>query len=240
MTAVQLPLPWEAPAPAAPEPRHVVIDGAPVPVAIVRHRRARRYVVRVAPDGVVRLTVPRGASIAGGVRFAAAQARWIAQERRRQLERQAPWEHRTSVWYRGERIVLRCDGLQVVCGDVTAVVPWGAPVRPALERRWRMLAAAELPPRCLELAAQCGVRVARVSVRNQRSRWGACSARGVITLNWRLVQMPPRVSDYVIFHELMHLRQPNHSRRFWREVDAVCSWWRDAERWLRRHGREIL
>ena len=79
-----------------------------------------------------------------------------------------------------------------------------------------------------------------MSVRNQRSRWGACSPRRVITLNWRLVQMPPSASDYVILHELMHLRQAIHSRRFWREVDQVCSWWREAERWLRRYGREIL
>jgi predicted metal-dependent hydrolase len=94
------------------------------------------------------------------------------------------------------------------------------------------LAAAELPDRCHELAKSAGLTVSKVSVRDQRSRWGACSARSVITLNWRLVQMPYSVRDYVIFHELMHIHHPNHSRRFWREVDRVCSWWRDAERWL--------
>jgi predicted metal-dependent hydrolase len=104
----------------------------------------------------------------------------------------------------------------------------------------KLLAARELVPRCLALARQCGVDVARVSVRDQRSRWGACSSRGVITLNWRLIQMPPEVSDYVIFHELMHRRQPNHSIRFWREVQGVCPGWRDAERWLRKHGRDLM
>jgi predicted metal-dependent hydrolase len=116
----------------------------------------------------------------------------------------------------------------------------GADVRAAIETRLRGLATDELPERCLALAQQAGVRVADVSVRNQRSRWGACSSKHVITLNWRLVQMPAEVADYVIFHELMHVRQPNHSRRFWREVDSVCAWWRDAERWLRKHGRELL
>ena len=52
--------------------------------------------------------------------------------------------------------------------------------------------------------------------------------------------MPPSVADYVIFHELAHRRQPNHSRRFWREVEKLCPTWRDSERWLRRHGRDIL
>jgi predicted metal-dependent hydrolase len=79
-----------------------------------------------------------------------------------------------------------------------------------------------------------------VRVRDQQSRWGACSGKGAITLNWRLVQMPPDVADYVMLHELAHLRQPNHSRRFWREVDRLCPSWRDAERWLRAHGRELL
>jgi predicted metal-dependent hydrolase len=80
----------------------------------------------------------------------------------------------------------------------------------------------------------------RVTVRDQRSRWGACSAKGAITLNWRLVQMPPEVADYVMLHELAHLRQPNHSRKFWREVAAICEHWRAAEQWLRRHGKELM
>ena len=108
------------------------------------------------------------------------------------------------------------------------------------EARFRGLAAAELPARCHELAREAGVKVSKISVRDQRSRWGACSAQRVITLNWRLVQMPRAVADYVIFHELVHIHHPNHSRRFWREVDRVCKWWRDSERWLKKHGRELL
>lgn len=104
----------------------------------------------------------------------------------------------------------------------------------------RAIAAEELPPRCLALAAQHGHTVTRVSIRNQRSRWGSCSSRGTIALNWRLVLMPVFVSDYIILHELMHLRQPNHSRAFWREVATVCPDWREAERWIKTHGRDLL
>jgi predicted metal-dependent hydrolase len=82
--------------------------------------------------------------------------------------------------------------------------------------------------------------ISGVAVRNQRSRWGTCSPARKISLNWRLIQMPPEVSDYVILHELMHLRQPNHSRKFWREVAGVCPWWREAERWLRQYGRSLI
>lgn len=239
MCGVQLRLPWDIRT-STPAPRHLFVDGAAVAVEIVRHRRARRYVVRVAADGRVRLTIPRGATVEGGLRFATTQGSWIARERQRQLDRAAPWDDGTAVWYRGLRVVLAREPGGVACGDLIVVVAPGADLRSALERRWRAMAEVELPPRCLALAGQCGERPARVSVRNQRSRWGACSPRGLITLNWRLVQMLPSVSDYVIFHELMHLRQPNHSRRFWREVAGVCPWWREAERWLRQHGKEII
>jgi predicted metal-dependent hydrolase len=98
------------------------------------------------------------------------------------------------------------------------------------------LAAAEFPPRVLELAAAHQLTVQRVTIRNQRSRWGSCSRRGTISLNWRLIQTPPYVRDYIILHELMHLRQMNHSARFWREVESVCPDYETAERWLKQHA----
>ena len=189
----------------------------------------------------MRLTVPRGAAIADGLQFAARQRDWIERERLRQGRRTAPWEHGSIVWFRGceERLIVGDD--RVTCGTETVVLdPAQHDVRAAIESHFKLLAAAELPARCLELAANHGLRVTRVAVRNQKSRWGACSSKRVITLNWRLVQMPISVAEYILLHELMHLRQPNHSRRFWREVEAVCPYWRDSERWLRRYGKEIL
>ena len=188
-------------------------------IVIARHRLARRYVVRVRPDGGVRLTVPRGASVAGGLAFVERQAGWIARERLRLQGLTASWTPGSVVWFRGERVTVAVDEFR---------------------SHVRALAQEELPPRCAALARDLGVSIARVSVRNQRSRWGACSPRGAITLNWRLIQMPPSVSDYVIVHELMHVRHLNHSRRFWREVERAWPAWREAERWLRRHGKEIL
>jgi predicted metal-dependent hydrolase len=241
---MQLRLPWLTKEPAvrrSPPARQLIVSGEAVPLEIVRHRLARRYVVRVADDGRVRLTVPRGASISAGVRFAERQVDWVERERRRQRERAQPWRHGHRLWVRGEVVDLQIREDALVAGaEVIRPSRSGADARSRVEAHLRAVAIRELPPRCLELAAATGLKVARVSVRNQRSRWGACSSRGVITLNWRLVQMPATVSDYVIFHELSHLRQPNHSRRFWREVEAVCPWWRDAERWLRRYGKEIL
>ena len=243
---VQLRFPWDAPPvgpPAAAAARQIVVDGHTFEVEIARHRRARRYVLRLTSEGALRLTVPARASISGGLRFAERQHDWIAREWRRQQERAAQWTDGTVLWFRGERVALEVSDRDVRCGAESIRVRRAGdedPVRTAVETHLRDLAAAELTPRALALAADCRVSVARIAVRNQRSRWGACSSQGTITLNWRLIQMPPSVSDYVIFHELMHRRQPNHSRKFWREVDSVCSWWKEAERWLRKHGREIL
>jgi predicted metal-dependent hydrolase len=115
-----------------------------------------------------------------------------------------------------------------------------ANVRPIVERWLRARAARELGPALLGLAAAHGIDVPRVSVRNQQSRWGACSRTGSITLNWRLVQAPPFVRTYVMLHELMHRRELNHSRRFWRLVAAVCPRYQEARRWLLTEGRNLF
>ena len=190
-----------------------------VPIVIARHRLARRYVVRVRPDGEIRLTVPRGASIRGGLAFVRRQADWIARERLRLEGVAESWTPGSTVWFRGEQVTVTTAGFQA---------------------HVRQLAEQELPARCSELARLHAVDIVGVQVRDQRSRWGACSPRRAITLNWRLLQMPPAVSDYVMLHELAHVRHPNHSRRFWREVERLCPAWRESERWLRRHGRAIL
>ena len=93
-----------------------------------------------------------------------------------------------------------------------------------------------MPPRVLELAALHQLRVQRVTVRNQRSRWGSCSRRGTISLNWRLVQAPEFVRDYIVLHELAHLREMNHSSRFWSEVARLCPNFEEAEKWLKENA----
>ena len=107
---------------------------------------------------------------------------------------------------------------------------------PQPTREWLARARRELVPRVGELAHQHGLRVQRVSIRRQRSRWGSCSRRGSISLNWRLAHAPALVRDYVIIHELMHLREMNHSQRFWSHVDTAFPDREAAETWLRAHA----
>jgi hypothetical protein len=235
---VQLRLPWR-PATSRRDERRVTVGGHEFPVVVARHRRARRYVLRLTEAGALRLTVPRGASVAGGMAFVARQAAWIEREEARRRARSAPWLEGTTVLFRGEPAALSCRDGQVRLGTLSAAMHEESDVREIVEGLLRDLATRELPGRCHDLARERGLSPSKVTVRNQRSRWGACTWRGHITLNWRLIQTPPVVADYVILHELAHLSRRDHSRAFWREVERLCPTWRESETWLRRHGREI-
>jgi predicted metal-dependent hydrolase len=114
-------------------------------------------------------------------------------------------------------------------------VPHATNLRPSIERHLRELATVELTAQTLALAKLHRLSVKRVTVRNQRSRWGSCSRRGSISLSWRLIQMPDAVRDYVILHELAHTREQNHSVRFWRLVEELCPDYREAKLWIRQN-----
>ena len=93
---------------------------------------------------------------------------------------------------------------------------------------------------CALEAAALGVSFRRIRVAGQRSRWGSCSSKGTLSFNWRLALAPPEVLDYVAVHEVCHLVQPNHSRRFWKGVESRRPDYRMQREWLSRHGAELL
>jgi predicted metal-dependent hydrolase len=198
---MQLALPF-GPSDTAPiAPLAPLAPVAPLaPMYFIRHRRARRYVLRVEGDGRLRVTIPRGGSRREAEAFVQRNIDWIVRQRTRAQADLRPLEN---------------DGA------------------------FRQQARRELPARLLELAARHGLVVTRVSVRNQRSRWGSCGRDGHICLNWRLVLMPPSVRDYVLVHELMHLRRMDHSPAYWRLVADACPGYREARDWLRRHGPSL-
>jgi predicted metal-dependent hydrolase len=233
----------------------VVSDGAPwslpppageTQIEFVRMPRARRYILRVRPDGTLRVTVPRGGSRREAEEFVGRQRRWIERERIRVRQEHAPrrWHEGSVILLRGAPVRLsvqpRGEGWVVRYGEREIHAPLAGDVRAAVERDLRALARIEVVARLHELAARHDLRPQAVTIRNQRSRWGSCGRTGTIALNFRLVQMPPDVRDYVLVHELMHMRHQNHSRRFWKLVAAACPGYRDAERWLRVEGKALF
>ena len=222
----------------------LAVGSAQIPMVFVRNRRARRYVLRLRPDGVARVTVPRGGSQAEALRFAERNRPWLAQ----QVEKLGSRPKTKREWLIGTEILLRGETVKIEAGTngESGTVRFGSEtirvpnpegdLRRSIEHHLRNLATREFPSRVFELAAAPQLPVKRVTVRNQRTRWGSCSRRGTISLNWRLIQAPPFVRDYLIWHELAHLREMNHSPRFWREVEKLCPEYRTAEKWLRENS----
>jgi predicted metal-dependent hydrolase len=190
--------PWTASSPHAAGAHSAAAPLAPLAPLFVRHKRARRYILRVDAEGRVRVTIPRGGSRREAEAFAERHQQWIARQRAR--------------------------------------LAISAPASMEDRREVRSRAKTELPARLYELAVTCGVQVVKVSIRNQRARWGSCGRDGHICLNWRLVLMPDWVRDYVLIHELMHLRRLDHSPGYWRLVAAACPEYEKARRWLRVNG----
>ena len=206
-----------------PKPDSIQVGSKSIPLLFVHNPKARRYLLRLRQDGVARVTVPRRGSIKAATEFALRNIGWLEQQIQR-LEAQpktTEWKLGTEILFRGERVKIEVEAAgQIRFGfELLRLRDVGVDLRPAIQKHLRKLAQQELPARVMELAALHGIEFSRVSVRNQKSRWGSCSRKGTISLNWRLIQTPAFVRDYIILHELAHRRQMNHSDKFWQEVE---------------------
>src|SRR5438105_9283882 len=226
----------------------VEFDRIVYPVRLRRHRQARRYTLRIqAASRDVVLTMPLRGSVADAKAFAQKNGAWIA-ARLRRLPQAAPFMPGATLPLRGvpHRIEHRPhargavwteageDGEQMLCvaGDPTHLA---RRVGDYLKRA----AKHDLQAACRRYAADLGVAVKRVSVRDQSSRWGSCSSTGVLSFSWRLILAPPFVLDYLAAHEVCHLVELNHSPRFWRLVKRLYADVERAKVWLDVNGTEL-
>jgi predicted metal-dependent hydrolase len=176
--------------------------------------------------------------------FAAKHGEWLEKQLRSKATwaGAAIWTIGTEILFRGQPVRLEAvrPGTIRLGNQVVSVTDTDGNLRPPVERYLRQLATKELSKRVIELATQHQFTVRKITVRNQRSRWGSCSPRGTVSLNWRLIQAPDFVRDYIILHELAHFKEMNHSRRFWREVARICPDFAQAEKWIKQHSRLLL
>jgi predicted metal-dependent hydrolase len=143
--------------------------------------------------------------------------------------------------YLGEHLQLVPEGgrTRVHRDGELLLVPDGD-ARPALERYYRRAARAEIAPRLDRASALAGTPYRGLSIRAQRTRWASCSANGAMSFNWRLLLAPPRVLDYVVWHEICHLQVLDHSPRYWALLER---WWpdyREDRDWLRLNGATLV
>jgi len=214
-------------------------------IRLRRHRRARRYTLRIHPtDREAILTMPPRGTLVEAKDFAQLHGGWIA-ARLGRLPKAAPFQTGTVLPLRGvpHRIVHRSGERGTVwtetrdSGEKILCVAGGVEhidrrVHDYLKREARK----ELQKSALFYAQALGVRVKRLSIRDQSSRWGSCTSAGSLSFSWRLILAPPFVLDYVVAHEVAHMREMNHGPRFWKLVGGLVDDVKRPQTWLRKNG----
>ncbi|MFN2251571.1 MAG: M48 family metallopeptidase [Anaerolineae bacterium] len=251
---------------AAPSTSTVVlsIDGTRIDCAVRYSARARRLRVTVKPDGV-EVVVPAGTPRDGprGIdSFLSAKSRWILRHHTQMAERRGSglaqaYSSGSRLLYRGRRLeidVRRTDVTSpvVTCpGRFVVEVPWDRPgkqldeplddiVRSALHAWMRDRADEDSRRWVAEYCDLLGVQAKGVRLSKAKTRWGSCNRKGVVRVNWRLVQAPSDVMEYVVAHEVCHLLVRNHSDRFWATLGRVMPDWPLRKARLREWEREQL
>jgi predicted metal-dependent hydrolase len=214
-------------------------------VSIRVSQRARRVGLRVYPVGrKVELILPRGVSPNTGLQFLATKREWIA-ARLQRLPQPVPFAEGAIVPVLGVPHRIQRESapslppVRIIEGEIRVRGDPAHLARRVLDHLV-ITARAELAPRARRLAAQIGREVARVNVRDTKSRWGSCSGRGNLSFSWRLILAPEAVLDYVVAHEVAHLVEMNHGPRFWRLVESLAPGSAGPRSWLKQHRDRLL
>jgi predicted metal-dependent hydrolase len=224
----------------------VTLDGRIVPYSIVRSERARLLRLKVGPDPEVTVVVPRGYRLGRVEDLLGRHREWIFG----QLDRLA-WLARQPRLTSGDRLPFLGRDLTLeigttrgrprvsAVGDRLVVQTRDGRVADLLFRWYRDQAADRLSASVSTWSRAMEVAPRRITIRDQRTRWGSCSSLGNLNFSWRLVMAPPRVAEYVVVHELAHLLVTNHSREFWSLVERYCPDSKQHQKWLQENGDRL-
>ena len=224
-------------------PRSLRLQSREVPLELSRHPRARRITLRLNPGGDgVEMVLPNRTPIREALAFAERNSGWIIKQLGKAPQR-IPFTAGATIPLLGQEHVIahdatarrgvwRSEGVIRVSGQVEH-----------LPRRvvdfLKSEARSELGGRAREKAARLDRRVGRLSLRDTRSRWGSCNSNGDLNFSWRLILAPAPVLDYVVAHEVAHMVELNHSRRFWKLAGELTEDIESAKAWLRRNSAEL-
>lgn len=209
-------------------------------------RSARRTVaLEITANGQLLIRAPRRAKVADLKQLVKEKAAWI---RRKQTEvrarvAQAPpyiLAVDSRIPYRGQELIVTVTAQLApirLCGNRLSLNPVAGCRLSQTVMAWYIDEAQRLLlPRVHDWATKGHLSVRQIKWSNARRRWGSCSSRGNLNLNWRLILLPPEVADYIVVHEIAHLRYLNHSPAFWHFVAQLMPHYQHAENWLQQHG----
>ena len=218
---------------------------------IRKSNRARRINLRIRSRDKAVLTLPRWTSYREGLSFLSNQKKWLEQKIKTFPVTQKLSEYFIEggqIWINKSPIFLswsvnnnRKKVFSEVLEDALQLdLPITDTIENYLFKFLRELARENLKSRLFTLAAKAELNCENVRIGNQRSRWGSCSARSTISLNWRLILLPYEIADYVIFHELAHLKHLNHSLQFWEYLEYICPNSRVYDKELLKAGKNVI
>lgn len=182
-----------------------------LPYALIRSNR-KSYAISISPEGQITVRVP--------LRTGDEEIRHILRDR----------QH----WIITKYLEAQKQQASKPVSDLTDAQ------RTALTQRYIAAAKEYFPKRAAYFRQFTGGTYNRITIRDQKTRWGSCSAKGTLSFNWRLMLAPPAILDYVVVHELCHLTHMNHSAAFWHAVETVYPDYRTARKWLKEHGQELV
>lgn len=223
-------------------------------IQLVRRARQRSIRLTIKPDGQLRISTAKSTSQKEIQQFLQSHQAWIESTLKKV---QAHPAHKSKRFEEGEVFLLRgrpfllrlvlhsksqaTPPFEIIANEIRlnflpnesiSIVERLRTIYRGLGERW-------LSEAVRKLAAQTNLLPQKVVFRAQKSLWGSCSARGVVSLNWKLAFAPPEVLEYVVLHELVHLEVRNHSKFFWQKVAEHCPDHRRLRRWLRQHQHEV-
>lgn len=206
-------------------------------------RSARRSIgLKIGRDGLT-VTLPNRLPIIEAERAIHQKLDWILQKLDEQTVDMPGFSDGSHLFWLGDVVTLRANSVRNRLDG--GILHLAAPDEHerlvlALTRFCQRSARSYFTERVAIWGERMGLRPNKLALSSARGRWGSCSAAGGLRLNWRLMQAPPPVIDYVVIHELAHLAELNHSPRFWAIVDTYCPSWRQQRDWLKRHSNQLM
>ena len=231
-------------------PELALADGTRLPYELKRSSKRRSIGLRIGDQGLV-VSIPQRLSLRELDALLQSKRDWIQQKVRQQAAAKVPamhWQDGETLWLLGSALPLsvaadsrnraiHSDGSRV---DVRLTdIGDTAMIKRRVTQWYKQLALVDFSRRTELLVQKLGLPTPPIALSSARSRWGSCNSKGEIRLNWRLIQAPPHIIQYVIAHELAHLKEMNHSARFWAIVAQLFPRYREAEAELRQLSRQL-
>ena len=226
----------------------ITLNGQTISYLVKRSARAKQVRLEVRRETGLTVVTPNSYKIGQLADLLEAKRSWILRQLAVYREVQLPYAKRElksgdTIPYLGRNLEVvkrrshrNSDSIKLERNTlVLSLRTASSRLNVVLERWYRMQAAKLIKERVDRLAAQLGLAYNRLIIRGQKTRWGSCSHKGNLSFNWKLMMAPEPVIDYVIIHELVHLKEMNHTKRFWELVAEHCPGWREQRKWLKDH-----